>query len=80
MPEVDSWLQSVSGIFPIYFATFCYFSHLLNSFSNFDCIQSNFLTEETSALHWNVGVFPLDVQGKPRENPVWTVCRYKNSQ
>ena len=58
MLEVDSWMQSVSGIFSIYFATFCYFPHLLNSFSNFECTQSNFLTEETAALHWNVGVFP----------------------
>ena len=58
IPEVDSWMQTVSGIFSIYFATFCYFPHLLNSFSNFECTQSNFLTEETAALHWNVGVFP----------------------
>ena len=58
MPEVDGWMQSVSGIFSIYFATFCYFPPLLNSSSNFECTQSNFLTEETSALRWNVGVFP----------------------
>ena len=58
VPEVDSWMQSVSGIFSIYFATFCHFPHLLNSFSNFESSQSNFLAEETAALHWNVGVFP----------------------
>ena len=57
MSEVDSWMQSVSGIFSIY-TIFCYFPHLLNAFSNFECTQINFLTEETAALHWNVGVFP----------------------
>ena len=73
MSEVDSWMQSVSGIFSMYFAIFCYFPHLLTAFSNFECTQSNFLTEETAALHWNVGVFPAT----SRENPVWTACRYK---
>ena len=58
IPEVDSWMKSVSGIFSIYFATFCHFPHLLNSFSNFECTQSNFLKEEAAALHWNVGVLP----------------------
>ena len=58
MPEVDSWMQSVSGIFSIYFTIFCYFAHVLISFANCDCFQSNFLTEETAALHWSVAVFP----------------------
>ena len=76
MSEVDSWMQSVSDIFSMYFAIFYYFPHLLNAFSNFECTRSNFLTEERAALHWNVGVFPAT----SRENPVWTACRYKNSQ
>ena len=58
MSEVESWIQSVSGIFSMYFAIFCYFPHLLTAFSNFECTRSNFLAEETAALHWNVGVFP----------------------
>ena len=70
MPEVDSWMQSVSGIFSIYFATFCHFPHLINLFSNFECSQSNFLTEETAALHWNIGVFPAT----SRENLAKILC------
>ena len=56
--EVDSWMQSVSGIFSTYFCHICYFPHLLSAFSNFECTRSNFLTEETAASHCNVGVFP----------------------
>ena len=70
MSEVHSWMQSVSGIFSIYFAIFCYFPHLLNSFSNFGCTQSNFLTEETAAFHWNVGAFPAT----SRENQGKILC------
>ena len=73
MSKVDNWMQSVSGIFSMYFAIFCYFPHLLTAFSNFEYTRSNFLTEETTALHWVVGVFPAT----SRENPVWTACRYK---
>ena len=39
MPKVDSWMQSVSDIFLIYFATFCYFPHLLNSFQTFNALK-----------------------------------------
>ena len=70
MSEVHSWMHSVSGIFSIYFAIFCYFPHLLNSFSNFECTQSNFPTEETAALHWSIGVFPA----APRENLGKILC------
>ena len=72
MSQVDSWKQCVSGIFLIYFATSCYFPHLLNSFSNFECTRSNFLTEKTAALHWNEGVFPA----ASRENLGKILCEH----
>ena len=34
----------------VYFATFCLFPRLLNSLSNLECTQSNFLTGETKPL------------------------------
>ena len=60
MSEVESGMQSVSGIFSIYFCHICYFPHLhvLSAFSNFECTRSNFLTDAKAALHCNVGVFP----------------------
>ena len=66
MLKVDSWMQSVSGIFLIYFTTFCYFPHFLNSFPH----RGN----SSLALKCRY------ILGKPRENSVWTACRYRNSQ
>ena len=57
------------------FDIFChiwYFPHLLKSFSNFECTESNFLTEETAALRWNVGVFPAT----SRENLGKILCEH----
>ena len=51
------------------FDIFCHIlllSTLIKFISNFQCTQSNFLTEEKAALHWNVGT--------SRENPGKILC------
>ena len=64
----ESWQLNTKCLWHI-FDIFCHIlllSTLIKFISNFQCTQSNFLTEEKAALHWNVGT--------SRENPGKILC------
>ena len=64
----ESWQLNAKCLWHI-FDIFCHIlllSTLIKFISNFQCTQSNFLTEEKAALHWNVGT--------TRENPGKILC------